>query len=67
VLPPSVVINGSGSAGGRSRALRWRGAGKRAMNALSVVIVLELFQLPCEVDRVPEKYVIEIFAADSAD
>ncbi len=67
MLPPNVVINGSWSASGRSRALRRRRASKRAMNALRVVIDLELFQLPDEVDCVPEKHVIEILAAHGAD
>ena len=37
------------------------------MNALSVVIVLDLFQFPYEVDRIPEEHVIETFAAHGPD
>ena len=51
--PPSVVIKRSRS-GGRSGALRGCGAGERAMNAVSVVIVLELPQLPGQVHSIPE-------------
>ena len=37
------------------------------MHAMRVVIIGERAQLPRQVDRVPEKHVIEIFAADGAD
>ena len=47
--------------------MRWRGTGERPMNAMSVVIVAELLQLPRQVHRVPEEYVIEIFASNGAD
>ena len=67
MLPPSVVINGSRSAGGRSGAPRRSGAAECAMNALRVVIVFELFQFPYEVDRIPEEHVIKIFAAHGAN
>ena len=46
VLAPSVVIKRSICGGGRSGVLRWRGAGECAMNAMRVVIVSELSQLP---------------------
>ena len=64
VLPPSIVIKRSRSGGGRSGPLRWRGTGERAMNAMSVVIVAELLQLPRQVHRVPEEYPIEILTPD---
>jgi hypothetical protein len=55
VLPPYVVINGCGSADGCSGALRWRGAGERAMNAMRIVINGERVQLPPQVNRVPKE------------
>ena len=36
------------------------------MHAVRVVVIRECVQLPRQVDRVPEEYVIEIFAADGA-
>ena len=67
MLPPSVVIKRSRSRGGCAGALRRRGAGERAMNAMRVVIVPELSQLPRQVDRVPEEHAIEVLAPDRAD
>src|SRR5438876_404479 len=67
VLPPSVVIKRRRSRGGRSGELRWRGTGERPMNAMSVVIVAELLQLPRQVHRVPEEYPIEVLTPDRSD
>ena len=67
MLPPSVVIKPSKSGGGRAGALRWRGAGERAMNAISVVIVFEFSQFALQVHRVPEKHPIQVLTPDRAD
>jgi len=51
MLPPSVVIKRSRSGGGRARAVRRRGAGERAMNAMGVVILSErAFRAVCNLE-----------------
>ena len=47
--------------------LRRRDPLKRAMNAMSVVVIPELVQLPHEINRVPEERAIEILPPDRAD
>ena len=37
------------------------------MHAVRVVVICECVQLTRQVDRVPEEYAVEIFAADRAD
>ena len=67
MLPPSVVIQRGGGRGGRSGALRWRGAGERTMNAMGVVIVPEFTQLAGQVHAVPEEHAVEVLAPDRSD
>ena len=67
VVPPRVVIKRSSSGGGRSGALRWRGAGERTMNAMGIVIVSDLSQLSRQIHRIPEEHAIQILAPDRAD
>jgi len=64
---PGVVVKRSRSGGRCAGALRWLGAGERAMNAIGVAIVSALSQLPRQVDRVPKAYAIEILAPDRLD
>jgi len=67
VLPPSVVIKRSRSGGGCAGALRWRGVGEHAINAIGVVILSELSQLPRKIHRIPEEHLIKARAPEHAD
>ena len=65
MVPPSAKeIECSIHGGGRSGALRWRGADERAMNAIGVVIVPELCELPGQVHSIPEEYPVEVLTPD---
>ena len=67
MLPPGVAIERSRSRAGCAGTLRGRGAGERAMNAIGVVVVPELSQLPHQVDRVPEEHPVKVLTPDSSD
>ena len=66
-LLPVLAIKRNRNTRGCTDALRRRGAGKRAMNAMAVVIVPECLQFPHRIDRVPDEYTIEKLAANSTD
>src|SRR5215470_18921600 len=59
MVPPSVVVKDG--IGGRwfARSFSWSAATERLVNAIFVVIDSEFFQLPPQVDCVPDEHVIK--------
>ena len=57
LLPGVVILRGRGR----------RRAAQRAMHAQRVVTGADRFDLPCDVERMPEQPLLEMLALDSAD
>ena len=67
MVPPSVVIKNGMSRRRFARSFSWSAATERLVNATFVVIDSELFQLPLQVDCVPDEHMVKKLPSDCPD
>ena len=67
MVPPGVVIQDRMGRRRFARSFSRSAAAERLLNAISVVINSELFQLSFQVDSIPDEYVIKKLASNRPD